>query len=349
MNSISCRNFVPLLSILLAAFALPAVAQPSTPVACGDVIDEPGRYHLEGDLHCELGFPPPFFCEDAAITIAEPGVVLDGRNHTLSGFPTGVGLRIESTRGARVRDLAVESFGTGVEVTGGGSHRLEGLTLFRNNDDHCSTGIGLLLEDTQGNLLRNSVVSSNRAWGVRIVSSRNNRIRDNEIVSNQWRTGDLTGNVHLVLAENNRIVGNDLSRGGLDGVRFEQSDGNVLARNVIDDTAAGTLFGTGVALIESDGNLIRMNVLDRHPAASPGSHYRGIAIFGGSTSNKLIGNEVEHHATGIWLSEGAQETLVVRNTATTNVELDGRDDSPDCGPNKWRSNRLEKTNQPCVR
>lgn len=349
MTCLSCRNLLFLVSILLAASALPAAAQPSTPVGCGDVIDEPGRYHLEGDLHCELGFPPPFFCEEAAITIAAPGVTLDGRHHTLSGFPTGVGLRIASTTGARVRNLAVESFGTGVEVTGGGSHRLQGLRLVRNSDQHCRTGIGLLLEDTEGNSLRDSVVSFNRAWGVRIVSSRKNHLRGNEIVANQWRPGDLTGNVDLLLARDNRIVGNDLSRGGLFGARFQQSDGNVLAMNVIDDTAQGTLFGSGVILVESDGNVVRMNVLDMDPPAVPGSHYRGISAFSGSTSNKLIGNEVERHAIGIWLGEGVQETLVIQNTATTNLVLDGRDDNPDCGTNRWRNNRLETTNQPCVR
>lgn len=51
---------------------------------------------------------------------------------------------------------------------------------------------------------------------------------------------------------------------------------------------------------------------------------------------------------GIWLGEGAQETLVIRNTATTNLVLDGRDDNPDCGTNKWRNNRLTTTNQTCV-
>ncbi len=215
MTCLSCWNLLLLVSILLAASALPAAAQPSTPVGCCDVIGEPGRYHLEDNLHCELGFPPPAFCEDAAITIAAPGVTLDGRNHTLFGFPTGVGLRIDSTTGARVRNLAVGSFGTGVEITGGGSHRLQGLRLVRNNDHHCSTGIGLLLEDTEGNSLRDSVVSFNPAWGVRTDSSRKNHLRGNEIVGNQWRTGGFTGNVHLVLAQDNHIVGNDLSRGGL--------------------------------------------------------------------------------------------------------------------------------------
>ena len=351
MSRIPCSPFLLLfVSILLAASALPATAQGrgTTPVECGDVIDEPGNYHLEADLHCELGVPPPVFCEDAAITITAPDVHLNGRNHTLSGFPTGVGLRIASITGVTVRNLGVERFGIGVEVSGGGSHRLHRLTIVENSDFYCNTGIGLLLESTEGNRLQESVVTRNRAWGVRIVSSRENLLRNNEIVANRWRPGDLTGNVDLFQAEGNRIVGNDLSRGGLFGARFDRSNGNVLAKNVIDDTAAQPLFGTAVLLSDSDENLVRNNLVDRDPPANPATRFSGIALFGASTGNVVEKNRVEHHDFGISLAEGVQETLVTKNTATTNLVFDARDDNPDCGTNLWRKNELGTTNQPCI-
>src|SRR5688572_19949319 len=107
-----------LVMLVPSMWATPVIAQPQ-PVTCNTVIQTPGKYELAGDLSCEVGVPPPLFCDVAAITIAAPDVQLNGRGFTVSGINTGIGIRIASS-GVEVQDIVVEAFNIGIEISGGG-------------------------------------------------------------------------------------------------------------------------------------------------------------------------------------------------------------------------------------
>ena len=296
---------------------------------------------------CPLGFPPPAFCDAAAITITASNVNLDGGGFTLSGaISTGVGIRITADH-VHVHDIAVEQFNTGMEITGGGFHHLNGVTLQRNSIAQCNGGVGLLMTNTNHNSVNNSTISANERWGIRLVSSNGNRFHGNEIARNSFRPGMTSGNIDLSSSNFNQINGNDLSRGGLFGVRSENSHRNFIVSNVIDESGTPAGIGVGILLSSSAGNIVQGNHLDRVPA--PNMHYRGIVLMDNAMYNILRSNTVRNHpGSGIVLSETATRNLILANHAFQNTPWDAEDDNPDCDANIWKANRFGTANQSCI-
>jgi parallel beta-helix repeat protein len=334
--------------LLLAPMSAPEAVAQAQPVACGTVIDRPGKYELSGDLSCPLGFPPPLFCDAAAITITAPHVELNGRGFSVSGIRTGVGIRITSTD-VRVLDIVVAEFNVGIEITGGGLHHLHELTVRGNSAFHCGDGIGLQLTNTNDNRLSGSVVSGNEHWGIRLVSSSNNRLHGNEITNNQFRPGREAGNIDLVSSDENSISDNDLSGGGLVGVFLNESSRNRIDRNVVTDTAPNTEFGTAIVLIHSVENAVRANSVSRS-LPDPFSAHTGIHLGEGARRNVVRDNQVFGHSdNGIELAAGATENEVRGNHALENTPFDAADENAGCDGNTWKGNQFGTVNQPvCI-
>jgi parallel beta-helix repeat protein len=331
------------LLVVAAASFMPVAAQEQS-VACGAVLDRPGAYHLSGNLDCPL-IPPGPFCDTPVITITAPDVRLDGRGFTLSGI-AGIGIRITAT-GADVRDIAIEGFRIGVHIAGGGANRLTRVSTESISLACDDRGTGLELSDTTGNVVTNSEFSRSIDWGVRLVRAHWNRIASNQIVDNRFRPGDPAANVALVLSDNNQIAGNDLSRGGLWGVRLEGSNGNFIGGNVVDETAGNIPFGIGIVLADSSRNIVAANRLNRVPVAF--TTHTGLFLFGSSTGNLVVSNQVLNHtASGIRAGPGATGNLIYFNEATGNTPWDGEDQNPGCEGNSWGANTFQTANQPCV-
>jgi parallel beta-helix repeat protein len=335
-----------LLLLVPPVFVPSAVAQPQ-PVGCGTVIDTPGKYELTGDVSCEL-VPPSQFCDAAAITITAPHVELNGRGFRVSGIDTAVGIRIMSTD-VRVQDIVVERFNIGIEITGGGLHHLENVTSRFNSDRLCGAGHGVQMTNTSDNRLSGSAIVSNQHWGVRLLSSDNNRLKDNEITDNVWRPGRDAGNIDLVSSDENVITDNDLSRGGLFGVRLQESTRNRIEGNLLDTVAPTADFGAAILLIDSAENAIRDNAVERPAPGLFGAH-TGIHLVGRSRRNVVRDNDVLRHGnSGILLSSGAMENQVRANTALDNTPFDAADENPGCDENVWKGNQFGTVNQPaCI-
>jgi parallel beta-helix repeat protein len=329
----------------------PVAAQPIA-VTCGAVLDTPGIYELQGDLECPLGVPPPTHCNEAAITITAAGVQLDGRGFTVSGNPsfaeTGIGIRITAT-GARVRNIAVQRFAIGIDIAGGGGHQLHRVTSTRNSLAHCAGGgVGVRMTETTGNQLNASAVRNNERWGVQMISAHDNRVTASEIRENRFQPGDESGNVDLLSSDRNAVGNNDLSRGGLFGVRLRQSNGNAVTGNLVEETATPAGFGVAILVSASSDNALVANTVDRAPtAAGPG--YTGIALSEGATGTVIRGNSVFHHNfNGIVLFSGATQNVIEGNRALDNTPFDGADQNAGCDANVWRGNRFDTVNQSCV-
>jgi parallel beta-helix repeat protein len=333
----------------LAIIAAPAGGKPAQAVDCGAVLDRPGHYQLTEDLSCPLGFPPPAFCDSAAITVTAPKVHLDGNGFTVAGNQTGVGIRIATTK-AKVRNIGVESFDVGIEVAGGGSHHLTDLVSTRNSDFHCGNGVGIEMTGTAGNRVERSDISQNERWGVRRVSSEDNRLHHDRIIANRFRPGSESGNVDLSSAHRNRIVGNDLSHGGVFGIRLMGSDDNVIAANLLAETGTQAGFGTAISLESSVENWLQANWIDREPPPGPTVGFIGIHLFTGALRSLVRGNSVfDHTAGGIVVVLGATENRLQSNEAFDNTPWDAEDENPDCDANLWRTNRFGVVSQPaCI-
>jgi nitrous oxidase accessory protein NosD len=353
MNGTRVFSLVPrvvwlsiLVALATAIHVTPVVAQPKV-VTCGAVLDTPGMYELAADLTCHLGVPPPQFCDAAAVTITASGVRLNGRGFTLSGGAgpdaTGVGIRITASN-ARVENIAVEAFAVGIAIEGGGRHRLSRVAARRNNDFHCgSGGVGLAMSDTSMNVVQMSDLSQNTRWGLRMQSSSRNLVTRSQLRDNRFQPGDESGNVDLSSSHGNLLTVSNLSNGGLFGVRMTDSNRNMIADNVVDDTAAGVGFGIAILLSASSHNDLRRNTVDRAP--SFGTHYTGIAVGDGAVRNRVLANTVLHHtAHGIVLATGATANTIQGNRAQDNAPFDAADTNPGCDANRWLRNQFGTVN-----
>src|SRR5262249_13584598 len=178
-------------------------------------------------LTCLVGFPfPTLFCDKAAITITAPNVDLNGHGFTLvsSINGEGIGIQITGASHVQVRNITIEGFAIGIDIKGGRSNHLEAVNLRDSSARFCGDagGIGLRMTNTTDNQLTKSNVSGNENLGVQLFSSSGNLLNGNQMVQNGIPTGS---NIELLSSHQNRISGNDLSRGGLFGVRVEESNG----------------------------------------------------------------------------------------------------------------------------
>jgi parallel beta-helix repeat protein len=325
-----------------------AMTQPQQVIACGAVIDTPGTYELADNLSCPLGLPPPAFCDTAAITITASHVRLKGRGFTISGNQTGVGIRVAAAD-VHLQDVTVERFNIGIELTGGGGHRLIDVASLANSTFHCGDGVGVQMTNTSDSLIDHSTVSRNERWGVRLVSSARNRLVASDVSDNRFRPGRESGNVDMLSSDENDVTANDLSRGGLWGVRLQDSGRNAITANVVNDTATPAGIGIGILVSDSAHNVVQANRIDRAPA--PGTDYIGVLLFGSATGNAVRANRVFHHTrNGIFVFTGATGNVLEGNRAFDNTPFDAADDNPGCDANTWRGNQFGLVSQPaCIR
>jgi parallel beta-helix repeat protein len=174
----------------------------------------------------------------------------------------------------------------------------------------------------------------------------------NQIVNNRSRPGAPTGNIDLLSSHQNLISGNDLSRGGLYGVRAEESNGNVIFRNRVNDTGIPSGIGIGILLDRSENNLVHSNLVDREPAPAPPPDlgFRGIVVSEGATRNVITGNRVfNQFGVGILLVQDATGNVILGNRAKNNTPWDAQDDNTRCDLNIWRANQFDRVNQSCIR
>jgi parallel beta-helix repeat protein len=251
-----------------------------------------------------------------------------------------------------VRNVTVDSFDIGIEIREGGSNHLEAVNLKSSGGFLCSVGKGLRLINTTDNHVNRSNISGNGNWGVQLINSSGNQMNGNQIVDNRSRPGAPTGNIGLLSSHQNVISGNDLSRGGLYGIRAEESNGNVIFRNRLKDNGIPSGIGIGILLDRSENNLVHSNLVDREPVTTPPaeSGFRGIVVSQGATQNVITANRVFiQFGVGILLDQNATQNVILGNRAKNNNPWDAQDDNTGCDANIWRANQFNRVNQSCIR
>ena len=72
-------------------------------------------------------------------------------------------------------------------------------------------------------------------------------------------------------------------------------------------------------------------------------------IVAAGTRNRLLLNRAEDNvAHGVRVTTAASALAISGTVARRNGTLDLTDETPGCGGNRWRNNRFETRNQPCV-
>lgn len=136
---------------------------------------------------------------------------------TCGGDPNVIGIVVAGLTEVHTNNGTVTGCGTGILLSGGGSHHLNGLTATGNV---CcgggGTGDGIRLEASHDNHINGSSASLNHAVGVRMVGSDRNRL--NMMVINSNEGPPTCGGVLLVNSDNNVVSSSDISDNGDFGV-----------------------------------------------------------------------------------------------------------------------------------
>jgi parallel beta-helix repeat protein len=268
----------------------------------------------------------------AGIRVAgHDGVVVRGPG-LVKEFDEGV--RVEGGTGNRVRDLEATLNGVGIHLVGAAGGRVVNNDVSSNERGAGGPNRGVLLEDSDGNLLSGNTVFEDDFTGIQLVRSHRNRVLGNAV-----NHADGT-NISLIESNDNEVVGNDTTTSNGEGISLSSSNRNLVADNRTGDaSSAGIRLGAssenrvlrnvsladdtdGIDVLDSSSNLIESNEITE-------AGVRGISVRSSSTGNRVRYNLVTDgrplfHADGIVVEAGVTSTVVRGNTANDNGD-DGID------------------------
>jgi parallel beta-helix repeat protein len=262
------------------------------------------------------------------VVVRGPGLV--------RGFDDGV--RVEDATDDRVRDLTVTGNHFGIHLVGAHNSRVVANDVSSNEAFLSSDApLGLLLEDSDDNLLSGNTVFEDDFSCIQLVRSHRNRI-----VGNAANHADGT-NIALSASHDNEVVGNDATVSNGDGIALADARRNLVADNRVGDASSAGIRvrgggenrvvrnvsladdTDGIDVVDSSSNLIEANEVTE-------AGVRGISLrtfSGTSTGNRVRGNAVTDgrpslRADGIAVAAGVAST-VVRGNTTNGSSDDGID------------------------
>jgi parallel beta-helix repeat protein len=153
---------------------------------------------------------------------------------------------------------------TGFTVTGNGTLVRDGIKL--SNVDNCK-------------VIYNNV-SSNKGYGIILISSNGNNIINNRIYQNQ------IDGISLYNSLNNNIISNNISNNRMDGIYLNWSDWNSILNNKV------TFNDWGIFLEYSSNNTLQNNICNNN-------WEYGIKLEDESHWNNIIGNTASNNRQGI--------------------------------------------------
>jgi hypothetical protein len=207
-----------LLTGLFAAVSVgPAMADPPTPVTCGDTITAPGQYFLAGD------------CGPLGITIAASDVHLKLDGHTMTGSMFGgSGLSVVTVSHVHIEGPGtIRSYAFGIDFNVVSDSHVEQVMSVNNLFD------GFIIRNVTNIHVNNSVFSMNGQIGLFF----SNNCTDNHVDNNQTLGNSSIGILLNPGVTSNHVNGNTaLGNGG-----FDLEDGNA---NCDDNKWNGNRFNT---------------------------------------------------------------------------------------------------------
>jgi hypothetical protein len=256
---------------------------------CGAVVTQ--DLVLGADLVCPEGF------EGAALTVAAPGVTVDGAGHKVQ-IAGGAAVRVQAER-VTVRGLRIEGAGRGVEGLGSDGLQLQGLSLdgfdgtgvWLESCDGCSVSgssfvgarSGVMARGRHSHLLlAGNDLSQVRRWAVTLEDGLEDVLMGNTFEGAR-------GGVRLRHARSVHISPDNVFSGGLQAVQAEQSEQLTLEGLWIDGFA-----GTALTLWDCDGCEVKDSSLLGAGQA--------LAVLG-SDDVRLTGNDLRHSRQGVAVTD----------------------------------------------
>jgi CSLREA domain-containing protein len=292
-------------------------------VECGEVLTESTL--VTNDLSCELG---------DAITVGAPDIVVDLGGHTIDGpdflllgqedgLPTGI--RNIGYENVVIRNGTVREYGNGVALMAGARFNVvEDMTLLRN----ALAGVELWDADDgrNGNVVRDSLFSTNEAGVTILGGTENNVVEDNVF------DGNIGVAVHVVDSSGNRIERNEVSGVPLDpnldsdgGIRLEGATDNAILANRLNESGdAGVVLSMGSHRNRVEGNVmtatgdagIAVEDSDENEVIDNAAHLGSDAgvVLSAANDGVVLDNDVRFNPTGVDLG-GSSGNLIEGNDA----------------------------------
>ncbi len=333
-------------------FAGPALAVGPVSVTCGQTLTADTT--VGNDL---------VDCPGAGLIVGADDITIDLGSHTIDGlfdfFNTQVGIDNGAGHvGVRIRDGKVRQFFVNIRSTGSGTviedvateHSFNGGVRFEGvaggKIERCSVtdpneDSGIVLDGTDGVLVRSCAVSGAEDNAIRMVNSHHNRLENNLLV-------DSTSGIEMHGSDQNAIRHNTLKDNGV-AIFLGDSDSNEVSGNTVspEPGGSGTIFGDPLGVLINGGrdNRITGNaitatcciggidvtgsegtVVDGNTVTIEGNGQTpnaAIVVRSASRDTMVSRNVANSHLTdGILVLDGAIGTLLLRNQANRNG-LDG--------------------------
>ncbi len=338
----SLRTFVLVTLPVVLAVPVWATSASGAVLSCGQTITQ--STVLDNDLSG---------CTNNGIVIGASNITLDLNGHTVAGTSNtgdGGGVVLVGRTGVTVRNGTVRNFDVGVVIEGGSANTVQGVNAINNISFETAPRRG--------------------GDGIAILSSRDNRILNNNAINNgpysgigiytnvdsahpRATTGVSSGNVldgnvvegNIQARRPNNVVNNDNI-----GIRLEPGNtGNFILNNRVKGNGLDgiTLFRDNTFTIVR-GNIATENGFFRQTARRG----NGIGLqIGGANDNIVENNIVTRNAdNGISVRNGSLRNTIRNNTSVGNVvfppasqnfgpTFDLLDNNPNCDANVWLNNR----------
>jgi parallel beta-helix repeat protein len=233
------RRLVAPVSLALLLTLAMAPAASAAPLACGTVITQ--NTTLDSDIGP---------CAGDGLIIGASNVTLNLAGHTIQGTDIGAGIRVAQVTGVVVKNGYVRDFGVGVVLDEADGNVLRDLTL----SDNATQGINVANSDTN-RIVRNTVVG-NGGDAIRLGLSFGNIVRGNNAAANVFGITVADG------SGNNAIAANALAGNNQFGIALFS---NATANRVVDNTVQTTTAGDGITVAaDAAGTKLRRNTTENN-------------------------------------------------------------------------------------
>ena len=250
-----------------------------------------------------------------------------------SGDAVHVSAEWVNITGFAFMNAGVSGFDAGVELHQARNCRITGNTISFNGFD------GGLLRSSSLNVIAKNIIASNGEMGIFLVSSDNNEILNNTLMTNRAGiflefsdNNTLSGNdalnsdhgIFLQYSNHSKVIGNNASRNTNHGITLRYSDNNTVDGNT------GSKNGyDGIRVLSSHNNAIAGNTVLRNDV--------GISLYD-SIANTIIDNTASDNEFGLYLW-GSTRSYISSNTMVEDGIYVGG-----VGLEEWNTHAIDTSN-----
>ncbi len=279
------------------------------PITGPTVITSPGQYYIAAGV---TNSTAPVYIE-----VQASNVYIDGKGKVIDGSDSAnsIGIKIYNSAmslvNVVVKNVVLNDWGTGLWLNDVKNSLIDKVTV-----TSCP-GNGVLLQNSIGNTIQNSVLEKNEMSGIILYSGSNSNT-----VQGVTSQDNMIDGIRIRFSNNNIVQNSKLLNNRGDGLNFnEQAHYNTVIKNTITGNN-----GHGIELYESGNNQITQNTIrdnkngiyvnsncfnnEISKNTLSGNDFNGLVLLHSATDNVVFGNIVDTNGeAGLWLFDNNHNVL----------------------------------------